>query len=119
MSCISSNLEDKMYSNIEYRDMLFCYGAANGSGTGAVEEYRARFPTRRVPTSKTIVDLYNRSGETATFAPRPVAGRPRVRSQAGVLELFDQEPTLSARRGARRLNTSFSSVLRCLRDDGR
>ena len=108
-----------MYTHVEYRDMIFCYGAANGSARGAVEEYRIRFPARRVPSHHTILEVFNRAGETGTFAPRQRSGRPQERPTDQVLDLFDGEPTLSTRRAATMLNKSHSSVHRSLRDDGR
>ena len=38
-----------IFTNAEYADMLYVYGFCDGSATAAVEEYRRRFPTRRIP----------------------------------------------------------------------
>lgn len=99
--------------------MIFCYGVANGSGRGAVEEYGRRFPRRRLPNYQTILDVYRRSGETGMFAPVRQPGRPQKRPDAVVLNAFDVDPTLSVRRAAIRLGVSHMAVHRTLQEDNR
>ena len=38
-----------IFTNAEYVDMMYVYGFCDGSATVAVEEYRRRFPMRRIP----------------------------------------------------------------------
>jgi hypothetical protein len=38
-----------IFTYAEYDDMLNVYGFCDGSATAAVEEYRRRFPKRRIP----------------------------------------------------------------------
>lgn len=107
------------FSNIEYRDMLFCYGVANGRGRGAVQEYGRRFPERRLPHCQTILDVYRRAGETGTLAPVIQSVRRQQRRDEEVLRAFDDDPTLSVRRAATRMGVANATVYRILRDDNR
>jgi hypothetical protein len=44
-----------IFTNAEYADMLYVYGFCDGSATAAAEEYRRRFPMRRIPDVLTRV----------------------------------------------------------------
>ena len=39
-----------VFSHVEYCDMHFVYGFCNGNASAAVEEYRRRYPKRRIPS---------------------------------------------------------------------
>lgn len=52
------------FSNVEYRDMMFEYGAAHGNALAAREAYIALYPARIPPTRKVFQNVYNRLGET-------------------------------------------------------
>jgi len=38
-----------IFTNAEYADMMYVYDFCDSSVTAAVEEYRRRFPMRRIP----------------------------------------------------------------------
>jgi len=50
-----------IFANDEYNNTLHIYGFCDGSVTAAVEEYRRRFPLRRIPDrrvfSKVLITL--------------------------------------------------------------
>ena len=39
-----------VFSHVEYCDMHFVYGFCDGNANAAVEEYRRRYPERRIPS---------------------------------------------------------------------
>jgi len=39
-----------VFSHVEYCDMHFVYGFCDGDANAAVEEYRRRYPERRIPS---------------------------------------------------------------------
>jgi len=44
------------FSHEEYRDMHFVYGFCDGNARAAVDEYKRRFPDRRIPS----MDVFSR-----------------------------------------------------------
>lgn len=40
------------FTNAEYADIHFVYGFCNGNANAAVQEYRRRFPNRRIPNDR-------------------------------------------------------------------
>ena len=61
-----SRLHNIPYSNMEYADMIFCYGEANGNATEAVRIYRSKFENsrNRLPGKKVIQRAWDRLRET-------------------------------------------------------
>ena len=51
-----------LYSHVEYCDKHFVYGFCNGDSRASVEEYRRRFPDRRIPSRRVF---YSNSPNTA------------------------------------------------------
>jgi hypothetical protein len=39
-----------VFSHVEYCDMYFVYGFCDGNASAAVDEYRRRYPERRIPS---------------------------------------------------------------------
>jgi len=58
------------FTHREYADMIFVYGFCNGSAMRAVDEYRQRFPNRRVPNRKVFQKLFAKVQETGMFSGR-------------------------------------------------
>ncbi|XP_022165622.1 uncharacterized protein LOC111030441 [Myzus persicae] len=106
------------YTNIEYADMVFILGLADGNGNLAIMLWAERFPQRRVPRPNTSLTAYHRLSETGNARPVNELGRPRfVRNVANeelVLDLVHEDPELSVRRIALRTGISPSVVLRIL-----
>jgi hypothetical protein len=48
-----------VFTNAECADMLYVYGFCNGNAIAAVEEYRRRFPMRRIPDSSVFSKMVN------------------------------------------------------------
>jgi hypothetical protein len=47
-----------VFSHVEYCDMRFVYGFCDGSVLAAVEEYRRRFPDRRIPSRHVFTHIH-------------------------------------------------------------
>ena len=56
-----------IFTNAEYADMLYVYGFCDGSATAAVEEYRRRFPVRRIPVRRVFFKVCNTLRECGTL----------------------------------------------------
>ena len=47
-----------VFSHVEYCDMHFVYGFCDGNANAAVEEYRRRYPERRIPSRDVFTRVY-------------------------------------------------------------
>ena len=47
------------FSYEEYADMHFVYGFCKGNTTAAVEEYRLRYPRRRIPDRRVFTRVHH------------------------------------------------------------
>ena len=91
------------YSNIEYRDMHFCYGRANGNAEEARRLYLQAYPERNIPCAQTFTSVHRRLGEIGAFKNIfGDKGRPRsVRSvelEERILERIEADPGSSTRK---------------------
>lgn len=108
--------------NSELADIHLFYGMANCNARRAARMYRARFPTRHVPSPETFQAIHQRLRETGTFrVARLDAGRPRAARQPemedAILQHFQDHPTTSTRAAANVVNVSHSVVWRVLHDN--
>lgn len=106
-----------MYSNSEYADMHLVYGAADGNALAARRRYSELFPRRRLPSHQTFVSVDRRMREYG-IRPGPHSGRPlehAVNVEEHVLDLVDQDPSISTRRISAAVRLPQSTVWRLLR----
>lgn len=70
---------DYEYSSVEYRDMHFCYGKANGNAEKARRFYIDTYPDRIAPHAQTFINVHRRLGEQGSFKNHNAdKGRPRT-----------------------------------------
>lgn len=110
-----------MYSNFEYTDMLLTLGECLGNASAAVTRYAEKFPRRNFPSKNTFRAIERRCRETGSVRPKKInSGRPRttrtINKENMILNLVDQNPTVSVRDVARQTNTSSSSTWRILKE---
>lgn len=111
------------FSFTELADMHLIYGLANGNAVLARSLYEERFPNRRIPDRKLFEVLHRRLRETGQLiCQRNEVGGPNknvctVEMEEQVLEMIGQEPDLSTRQIAERLNVSHTSVWKILKDN--
>ena len=43
-----------LLTHVEYRDMHYVYGYCDGNASAAVNEYRRRYPERRIPPKRVL-----------------------------------------------------------------
>ena len=82
-------------------DMMYVYGFCDGSATAAVEEYRRRFPMRRIQDRR-VYKMFNTLRERGTLPSVHVSSE-RVRKQnmeeqENILDMVQRSPTTSTRR---------------------
>jgi Transposase. len=107
------------FTNIEYRDMLFIYGFANGNSRAAVREYALRFPNRQQPSRNTFAEVFRRCGETGSFRGLRIReggqNAERWRHAPAILQAVREDPTTSTRRIGAALRIHHSTVHRVLK----
>jgi len=111
------------YSNIEWADIHYMYGRANGNCRKAQRFYQQIFPQRRCPSKNTFSSVHRRLRETGSFLPNTVnRGRNRnIRTPAieeQVIRRVTENPRLSTRQIALEMqNVSSSTVWKILNED--
>ena len=56
-----------VFSHVEYCDMHFVYGFCNGNSRASVEEYRTRFPDRKIPSRRYLLEFTRHCGTKVVF----------------------------------------------------
>ena len=111
-----------IFTNAEYADMLYVYGFCNGSATAAIEEYRRRFPMRRIPNRRMFSKVFNTLRECCTLPSAHVsferARKQNMKEQENILDMVQRSPTTSTRKLSTRLGVSRTRVWRTLHADG-
>lgn len=86
------------FSNRELADIHFVYGFCNGRAMGAVQEYRRRFPNRRVPDRRVFINSHRNLVNHGSFNRVRGQGRPQGNyNLEHALNLFQDDPTRSIR----------------------
>jgi len=110
------------FTNAQYADMMYVYGFCDGSATAAVEEYRRRYPVRRIPDRRVFYKLFNTLREYGTLPSTHVsskrARKQNMEEQKNILDMVQRSPTTSTRRLSARIGISRTRVWRTLREDG-
>lgn len=109
-----------VYTNIEYTDMILIYGETRQNSVAARDLYAERFPNRRHPACKTIVDAVYRLRDTGSVIPR-FEGRGLQKSrrvllaEENILNMVDVDPGVSTTTLAREVNVSQTTVQKILK----
>jgi len=107
----------RFYTNIEYADMMYIYGFCDGNSRAAVNEYRQRYPTRKIPHSALFSKIFHTLRESGTFVSvHTSVGRPcqSVKKEEKIIEIVQRDPTTSIRKIAARLGVPKSRVWRTI-----
>jgi len=111
-----------IFTNADYAGMMYVYGFCDSSTTAAVEEYRRRFPMRRIPDSRMIYKVFNRLRECGTLPIVHVsseqARKLNMEEQENILHMVQRSLTTSTRRLSSRIGVSRTHVWRKLHEDG-
>lgn len=117
------------YTEQEYLDMVMIYGECGYNAAAAHRLYAERYPRRRLPSPDVILGAVNRGrNDRGNILPmlhrgpgQGFIGRPRtartVRNEERVLDCFEEDPTTSYRSVAARLDMSYGTVRRIVKDN--
>ena len=105
-----------IFTNAEYADMMYVYGFCDGSATAAVEEYRRRFPMRRIPDLRVFYKVFNTLRERDTLPSAHVsfksARKQNMEEQENILNMVQCSPTTRTRSLSARIGVSRTRVWR-------
>ena len=101
--------------------MHLVYGFCDGSANKAVEEYRRRYPERRIPSRSVFTRVHQTLRDNGCLPSVAVQserqmGR-KIHTRENILEMVQRSPRLSTRRLASRIGVSHMQVWRTLRED--
>ena len=103
-------------------NMLYVYGFCDGSATAAVEEYRRRFPMRRIPNRRVFSKVFTTLRECDTPPSAHVSSeracKQNMEEQENILVMVQRSPTTSTRRLSTCLGVSRTRVWRTSHEDG-
>jgi len=91
-----------LFTHVEYCDMHYVYGYCDGNASAAVNEYRRRYPERRIP-SKCLFTRVEQSlhgnGCLPSFAVHSEREIVRtINTRENILHMVQRSPRLSTRR---------------------
>jgi len=110
-----------VFSHVEYCDMHFVCGFCDGNARAAVEEYRRRFPDRRIPSRGVFSRIRQTMRDTGCLTIVAVRSEkevvPLIDTRENILEMVQRSPRLSTRRIASRIGVSRMQVWRTLHEE--
>jgi len=93
-----------LFSHVEYRDMHYVYGYCDGNACAAVNEYRRRYPERRIPSKHVftrVEQALRDDGCLPSFALHSEREIVRtINTRENILDMVQESPRLSTRRMA-------------------
>ena len=112
-----------IFTNAKYADMMYVYGFCDGSATAALEEYRRRFPMRRIQDRRVFYKMSNTLRECGTLPGAHVSceracKKKNMEEQENVLDMIQRSPTTRTRRLSARIGVSRNRVWRALHESG-
>ena len=67
-----------VFSHLEYCDMHFVYRFCNGNSRASVEEYRRRFPDRRISSRRVFTRIHQTLRDNGCFSSVSVSSERQV-----------------------------------------
>lgn len=120
---LSSVVMAHNFTNTELMDMILAYGEAGQNSAAAARLYSQRFPQRYHPGREVFIRLVQRGRESGHLQPRPGQHGGRVRPrhilniEEEIVNIVEEQPTISTRTLAAQLDVSNSTVWRILRQE--
>src|SRR5215475_12166960 len=110
-----------VFSHMEYCDMHLVYRFCDGNANACVEEYRRRYPERRIPPRGVFTRVHQTLRDNGCFPSVAVQCQREMgqtmNTRENILEMVHRSPRLSTRRLASRIGVSHMEVWRSLRED--
>ncbi|KAJ3665938.1 hypothetical protein Zmor_001402 [Zophobas morio] len=112
-----------VYTNAELTDMVLLYGRALGNAREAQRLYRETFPGRIVPDHHTFTATVQHLRDNGEYRPQMTdRGRQRtgrtLAAELEILNMVEENPSISVRRLSYRVGVSPFVVWRTLREQG-
>ena len=99
-----------LFTHVEYCDMHYVYGYCDGNASVAVNEYRRRYPERRIPSKRVFTRVEQSlrdNGCLPSFALHSEREIVRtINARENILDMVQRSPRLSTRRMASRVGLS-------------
>jgi len=110
-----------VFSHVEYCYMHFVYGFCDGNASAAVDEYRRRYPERRIPFRGVFTRVQQTLRDNGCL-PSVAAQSERemvrtIKTRENILEMVQRSPRLSTRKMASRIGVSRMQVWRTLHEE--
>ena len=110
-----------LFTHVEYCDMHYVYGYCDGNASAAVNEYRRRYPERRIQ-SKRVFTRVEQSLRDNGCVPSLALHSEReivhtINARENILDMVKRSPRLSTRRMASRVGLSRMNVWRTLHEE--
>jgi len=110
-----------VFSHVEYCDMHFVYGFCDGNASAAVDEYRRRYPERRIPSRGIFTRVQQTLHDNGCLPSIAVQSEREtvqtINTRENVLEMVQRSPHLSTCRMASHIGVSHMQVWRTLHED--
>ena len=110
-----------LFPHVEYCDMHCVYGYCDGNASAAVNEYRRRYPERRIPSKCVFTRVQQGlrdNGCLPSFALNSESETVRtINTRENFLDVAQRSPRLSTRRMASRVGLSRMNVWRTLHEE--
>jgi len=110
-----------VFSHVEYCDMDIVYGFSDGNARASFDEYRRRFPDRRIPSRGVFSRIHQTMRETGCLPSVAVQSErqvvPLINTRENILEMVQRSSRLSTRRIASRIGVSRMQLWQTLHED--
>lgn len=106
------------YTPLEYANMHYIYGECRGNANQAAALYRERYPNNRHPDYRVFIRVHNAYSEgriPGSGVGGASEGRPRISNDEAVLNIVNEDPSISVRVLSRRAGMSTRTVHRILK----
>jgi len=105
-----------VFSHVQYCDKRFVYGFHDGNARAAADEYRRRFPDRRIASRGVFSRIHQTMHETGCLPSVVVQSErevlPLIDTRENILEMVQRSPRLSTRKIVSRIGVSLMQVWR-------
>ena len=109
-----------LFTHFEYCDMHYVYGYCDGNASAAVNEYRRRYPERRIPSTRVFTRVEQSlrdNGCLPSFSLHSEREIVRtINARENILDMVQRSPRLSTRRMASRVGLSRMNFWRTIHE---
>ena len=104
-----------LFTHVEYCDMHYVYGYCDSNASAALNEYRRRYPERRIPSKRVFTRVEQSlrdNGCLPSFALHSEREIVRtINARENILDMVQRSPRLSTRRMASRVGLLINNLI--------